>query len=285
MNQNPFSVTKAFCVCVLFICMTGSAQSAHGFRHQHEYCSLLARCGIELKYKDCHDSLKTGIKGVAYNAVRCNEARQLEKAGIKTDDYLGRKLYGFLGQRYRVDYPIHDNLPIKTSWLEYLVSDIPLAAKMVNAFQDTKYSVEYLDGDRKRYWRGSNGRNLSGEANLIAGSLDSNHLIYFGFGIVKVLKWKLKGDVLFEFKYKDGTSEGQIPYDLKIIVFPGGAIVNAIMNMGLFKKVVRNKILEVFKHITDSGQELAKLSFEEILKKADWTEAEKVKLKELMALR
>ncbi|MFC1586486.1 hypothetical protein ACFL5V_13140, partial [Fibrobacterota bacterium] len=150
-------------------------------------------------------------------------------------------------------------------------------------FQKTKYSAEYLDGERKKYWRGNNGRNLSGEAMLIAGSIGEKKLVYFGFGIVKILKWKLKGQVLFDYKYKveDGKS---IAYDLKVVVFPGGAVVNAIMNMGLFKKVVKNKIIEVFTDITESADELNKLNYDHLLKKADWTEEEKSKLLVLLAL-
>jgi hypothetical protein len=227
--------------------------------------------------------MRVGIKGVEYNAKRCGEAKNLVEEGVSTSTFLGQKLYGFLGQKYRVDYTISDSLPIKMAWFEYLLNDIPLAAKIINACQGTKYTAMYLDGDQKKYWRGNNGRNLSGEATLIAGSIGEKKLIYFGFGIVKILKWKLKGQVLFDYKYRE-VQGMPIPFDLNILVFPGGAVVNAIMNMGMFKRVVKNKILEVFKDITDSAQEISKMSNEELMEKYKWTEEDKVKLKELLAL-
>ena len=266
----------------LFILLVSASRSG-GFPREMEYCSLLEKCGINILIEDCYDSLRTGIKGVDYDSLRCSEARRLHGLGVPTDSYQGQKLFGFLGQKYRVDYEVVSRLPIKPSRFDYLLEDIPLAAKIVNAFQGSKYSVEYLDGDRRRYWRGDNGKNLYGEANLIAGGIQERHLVYFGFGIVKILKWKLKGQVLFEYAYNTPESES-IDYDLKVVVFPGGAFINAIMNMGLFKKVVTNKILEVFQDITQSANELTKIPFGELMKKYDWTEEDKKKLQFLLTL-
>ncbi|MBF0430079.1 MAG: hypothetical protein HQK83_02280 [Fibrobacteria bacterium] len=275
--MNTTAKISVFFLIFLFIANTSA------FRRQKEYCSLLAKCGIEIQIKECPDSMRVGIKGIEYTDSRCAEARSLEEVGVLSTDYQGQKLYGFLGQKYRVDYKVESTLPIKTSRFEYLLQDIPLAAKVVNAFQKTKYTVSYLDGERRRYWRGDNGDNLSGEANLIAGNIKEKHLVYFGFGIVKILKWKLKGQVLFDFKYKEENNQ-IIPYDLKVVVFPGGAIVNAIMNMGLFKRVVKNKILEVFKDITDSADDLSKMPFDKLLLKYKWTEEDVQKLKVLLSL-
>ncbi len=255
-----------------------------GFRLQNEYCSLLAKCDLGPPEKECPDSLKTGIPDIVYDDERCKEARVLVKNGVSIKNYQGQKLFGFLGQKYRVEYKVKDALPIPVAQFEYLLNDIPLAAKVVNIFQKTKYSAEYLDGDQRKYWRGSNGSNLTGEAYLIAGGVDIKHLSYFGFGVVSILTWKLKGDVLFDYKY-EVTEGGPIKYDLKVLVFPGGAVINAIMNMGLFKKVVRNKILEVFEHIVHSAEELNKTNLEDILSKHKWTDLEKEKLKALMELR
>lgn len=254
-----------------------------GFTRQKEYCSLFTQCKINTKTLPCPDSLTKGIEDVIYDNERCEEARTLVKKKIDATDYLGQKMYGFLGQQYRVEYIIQDSLPISIPRFEYLINDIPLAAKVVNAFQKTKYKAEYLDGDQKKYWRGDNGSNLTGEANLVSGSTEENELIYFGFGIVSILKWKLKGQVLFQFKYKEVKGKA-IPYELKVLVFPGGAVVNAIMNMGMFKSVVRSKILEVFEHITDSAKQMKNMKQSDVLKKYKWTEEEKKKLQVLLKL-
>jgi len=253
-----------------------------GFQRQKEYCSLFKHCKLSGSHSACPDSLSKPLEDVEYNQTRCSEARYLISKGVGAEDYQGQKLFGFLGQKYRVEYVVKDSLPIKISRFEYLLNDIPLAAKIVNAFRQTKYTAEYLDGEERRYWKGNNGSNLSGEANLIAGSLEEDELIYFGFGIVNVLKWRLRGQVLFQYKYKTPTQGKPIPYNLKVLVFPGGAVVNTIMNMGLFKKVVTNKILDVFNDIVLSAQELSKLKTEQVLKLQDWTPEERVKIKELM---
>lgn len=258
--------------------------SITGFRRQHEYCSLFKYCKLTGAHSSCPDSMSKPIEGIEYNESRCSEARYLISKGVGTEDYLGQKLLGFLGQKYRVDYIVKDSLPISQPRFEYLLNDIPLAARVVNAFRGSKYTAEYLDGEERRYWRGNNGSNLSGEANLIAGGVAENELIYFGFGIVTVMKWKLKGQVLFQYKYKTVAKGKTIPYNLKVVVFPGGAVVNTIMNMGLFKKVVTSKILDVFGDIVFSAQSMNKLTVEEVLKKQDWTKEERVKIRELMAL-
>ena len=43
------------------------------------------------------------------------------------------------------------------------------------------------------------------------------------------------------------------------------------MNMGLFKKVVKNKILEVFEDITDSASDLNKIGYKKLMKNQKWT--------------
>ena len=57
------------------------------------------------------------------------------------------------------------------------------------------------------------------------------------------------------------------------------------MNLGLFKRVVKNKILEVFEDISDSAAELNKFDYNKLLKKYKWTEGEKKKLKVLLSLK
>ena len=101
-----------------------------------------------------------------------------------------------------------------------MLNDIPLAAKVVNASRKTKYVAKYLDGEQKKYWRGNNGKNLTVEANLIAGTISEKKLTYFGIGRVRFLKWKLKGPAFLSFSYWPGDGKS-IEYDMKIIAAPG----------------------------------------------------------------
>jgi hypothetical protein len=274
--RNKIKTTIVFFLFVLILPLSG-------FKLQKEYCSLLAKCGLEYDTTRCPDSLKTGVKGVDYDSSRCAEARQLIEKGVSVRSSKGRLLYGFLGYKHRVEYPITSSLPVKVDRFEYLLNDLPLAAKLVNAFKKTKYKVQYIKYSRKRSFKGNKGKNLYGRASLIAGSIAEKELTYFGYGVAKILKWKLKGPVLLSFEYRPETGEF-ISYDLKIIAVPGSAFINIIMNMSLFKFVVKLKIKEVFVDITETAVEMEKLSIEEILHKHKWTEEEKQKLKEMMEL-
>ncbi len=271
-------------VPLIFIILNLTVIHSFGFRRQKEYCSLMAKCHLEYSKETCPDSLITGAKKVKYTPEKCTELKDLITNGIDPNDPTGHLLIGFMGQRYRVDYQIKDSLSIDQKSFEYLLDNIPLAANVVNTFQETEYWAEYLDGDRKKYWKGNNGGNLSGEAELIGGGIPTKNLTYFGFGVVKVMRWKLRGRVLFSYKYYISPSH-KINYHLHVIVFPGGSFVNAIMNMGLFKRVVRNKIKDVFMDITHSAEDLKKTSYEDILKKRKWTDKEKEWLKELKSFK
>jgi hypothetical protein len=278
MNRN--SVSLFFLLTVILIVLLSNS---YGFRRQREYCSLLSHCQIEVPAETCPVSYRKPVDGIEYKNQRCTEAKLLVKRGVIIDNYQGRKLYGFLGQKYRVDYYVTDKLNVKQAQFEYILNDIPLAAKVVNCFQETKYSVQYLDGEEKRYWAGTNGSNLSGEANLIAGGIKQKDLVYFGFGIAKILLWELKGQILFYFSYTP-VENNLIKYDLHVVVSPGGAVVNAIMNMDLFKRVVRNKIKEVFEDITNSAAELNNTSYNKIIKMHPWSESDKEKIEILKSL-
>ena len=275
--------TSASLSTILTVILIVLLSNSYGFRRQREYCSLLSHCQIDVPAGTCPVSSRKPVDGIEYRNQRCTEAKSLVKRGVTIDNDQGRKLYGFLGQKYRVDYYVTDKLNVKHTQFEYILNDIPLAAEVVNCFQETKYSVQYMDGEEKRYWAGTNGRNLRGEANLIAGGIKQKDLVYFGVGIAKILLWELKGQVLFYFSYTP-VENNLIKYDMHVVVFPGGAVVNAIMNMDLFKRVVRNKIKEVFEHITNSAAELNNTSYNKIVTMHPWSESDKEKIEILKSL-
>lgn len=274
------SVSLALLLTVILIVLLSNS---YGFRKQREYCSLLSHCQIDVPAETCPVSYREPVDGIEYGNQRCTEAKSLLKRGVTLDNDQGRKLYGFLGQKYRVDYYVTGKLNVKQAQFEYILNDIPLAAEVVNCFQETKYSVQYLDGEEKRCWAGTNGRNLRGEANLIAGGIKQKDLVYFGVGMAKILLWEIKGQILFYFSYTP-VENNLIQYDMHVVVSPGGAVINAIMNMDLFKRVVRNKIKEVFEHITDSAAELNNTSYNKIVTMHPWSESDKEKIKILKSL-
>ncbi|MBF0431246.1 MAG: hypothetical protein HQK83_08215 [Fibrobacteria bacterium] len=246
------------------------------FKLHREYCSVLANCGITYDKDFCPDSLSAAIQGVDYDSLRCSEVQRLSQSRIPYSEGLKRKVFGFLGNKYRVEYNISDTLPVKLYQFEFLLDHLPLTAKIINVFQKTKYTIEYKSKNKK-YWKGNKGKNLYGEAILLTGGIYKKHLTYFGFGVVKIIKWKIFGPGLIAFNYtsKNGNI---ISYDMRVLVVPGNKVLNIIMKMSLFKKIVISVILDIFKDITNAANEFNNTPLEELLEKYTWTQEEKEQL-------
>ncbi len=249
------------------------------FKLHKEYCSALAKCGVAYNKKFCPDSLCGGIKGVSYDSIRCHDVLRLSKVRIPYSRQLRRKVFGFLGYKYRVEYNISDTLPVKIYQFEYLLKNLPLAAKLINVFRETDYHVEYKSKN-KRYWKGKKGKNLYGEAILLTGGIPKKSLTYFGFGVVKILKWKITGPGLIEFNYTS-SDDNTITYDMRVIAVPGNKLLDFIMNMGLFRKLVISKIVEVFEDITASANSFNQTPLDVLLSGYTWTKREREQLQVL----
>ncbi len=219
-----------------------------------------------------------------YDSARCLEARDLTARGIGPGHpLLGFKLYRFLGMEYRVIYTVEEDLPISEARLAYLLADLPFAARLINHFQKQPYTAEYVDAERKHF-QGTKGKHLKGDATLISGSAAERRLFYFGYGIATVAWWTLRGPALMDFTYAPAPAKpGNLHYKMKILVFPGNGVINSIMNLGLFKKVVYGKIKEVLDDITETAQKLAAASPGDLTNK-DWTQVEKAKIEAFLKL-
>ncbi len=143
-----------------------------------------------------------------------------------------------------------------------------------------------MDGAERKHFKGTKGKRLSGEAQLISGGTEERRLFYFGKGVAEVAMWRLTGPALMDFGYKSYQNpKGQgLHYQMKILVFPGNGVVNGIMNMGLFKRIVYGKIREVLIDITDSARKLAESGDAGIQSSAKWTAEEKRKIEQLLKL-
>jgi hypothetical protein len=252
---------------------------------QKEFCNLVWNCALPVPDGYCPDRSLVEKPNFTYDSARCLEARTLNARGMgPSHPVLGFRLYRFLGMEYRVIYTVEDDLPISEARLAYLLGDLPLAARLVSYFQKEPYTATYVDAER-RHFEGTKGKRLKGDATLISGSTNERRLFYFGYGVATVAWWTLRGPALMDFTYSPSASKpNYLHYQMKLLVFPGNGVINGIMNLGLFKKVVLGKIKEVLGDITQTAQKLALAGPAEILKSKDWTVEEKQNIEAFLKL-
>jgi hypothetical protein len=246
-----------------------------------ELCGLLQRCGLRVDQGFCPPAVSGGVKGVVYDEARCAEARDLLSRGVAPTDPVGSRLYRLLGRRYRASYTVDDRVRLAEAQLTFLMSDLPLAARLLTHFQKRPYEVRYLDATRTRFW-GRKGDALTGEAQLVAGGLPERRLIYFGRGVSKVAFWRLGGNGFMQFEFQPDPKG--VAYRLKLIASPDSGIINAIMNTGLFKRVVHGHMREVLDDITEAAEKLANGGAAAIQRSPEWTGEEKAKIAAFLQL-
>jgi hypothetical protein len=252
---------------------------------QIDFCHVIRGCGLAEPPGYCPAASELPKPTFTFDDTRCQEARLLDSRGVTpVHPIVGYKLYRFLGMEYRVVYTVKDNIPISEARLAYLLNDLPLAARLVSHYRKEPYTAQYLPGDRTAF-KGSKGKRLKGEARLISGDTREKRLFYFGYGVAEVALWKLKGPALMDFTYgRDPNPAKGVNYEMKLLVFPGNGVINSIMNLGLFRKVVLGKIKEVLLDITDSAKLLAAGGGKDLLQSKDWSDDEKKKIEEFLKL-
>ena len=246
-----------------------------------ELCGLLARCGLTAPPGFCTPALSAGVNGVNYDEARCAEARDLRARGVVPTDPVGARLYRLLGRRYRASYTVDDRVALGEARLTFLMNDLPLAARLLTHFQKRRYEVRYLDGTRTHFW-GRKGDALTGEAQLVAGSVPDRRLVYFGRGVSKVAFWRLGGNGFLQFEFQ--PAGGGLTYRLKLIASPDSGFINAIMNTGLFKRIVYGHMREVLDDITEAADKLAKGGGAAIQSSPEWSAEEKAKIAAFLQL-
>ena len=218
-----------------------------------------------------------------YDDERCAEARELTAYGVRNDDLAGFRLFAFLGHRYRVLYDVEGEVPLSAARLGYLMSDLPLAARLLTRFQSTTYSAEYVDPQRRRF-RGSKGSKLTGEADLIAGGPDARTSWYFGEGTSKVGPWRLRGRSLMRFEFVPAGADGRrVSYRVRIVSTPTNAALNLIMNLGIFKSIVNGEIREMVEDVTQASGRL-EAAGASVQADAQWSPEDREKLAALLRL-
>lgn len=257
-----------------------------------DYCKLLYACGLKVPVGACPAPRELGTPApFGPTSERCIEAKELESRGLRADhpEY-GFRLYRFLGFEYRVVYAIPDTLPISRARFEYLLGDIPLAAKLIAHYRKTPYQANYTNPERTHF-RGAKGERLRGEARLISGSFPEGRLIYIGSGVAEVAFWTLVGPAMMDFHYRavsvptsGGKKAEKVVYDLKVVVFPGNGVINGIMNLSLFRNVVTDKVKDVLIDVTETAKLLEADQGKQVLQSGKWSASDKKKVEALLKL-
>jgi hypothetical protein len=245
-----------------------------------ELCSIVRGCGLPAGAAACPIAAP-GVSGVDYDERRCEAPRALVARGVLPDAPRYSGLFRFLGRRYQVAYDVAGELPLSAVRLSYLVEDLPLAARLLTHFQGVAYSAEYLDADHSRL-RATRAGTLAAEAEQVSGSAREGVLYYYGYGTSQMGPWKLRGQALVEVRYEPAPSGRGLRYRIRVHAAPANAVVNAFMNLWLFKSVLRGKVEDVLRDITEASAKLDRQGLPG-LGATGWSDDEKRRIAALLA--
>ena len=277
----------------LLLAAMAAALTAAGGDVPKPGCALLKACGLEvaLARASCIVDQSQPISGVAYDAQRCAEPRDLIAHGV---DPLGSSefaVFTFLGGRYRIAYELKGSAPISVARFDFLANDLPLAAKLATRFSKTAYVIRNLDADQSssRRFHASRADKLTGEARRLfadfSSPLTGDRRVYFGSGVSKFGPWKLRGSAYVEIRVKPHpVTPGRIEYQVRIRTAPINAMVNAIMKLGIFKGMVTGQIEDTMKDLIGASGALSAQGVEAVLKDPAFTHEERLKIQTLAAL-
>lgn len=271
---------------LLFVLSAGAAGPVslepRGTAGLERVCGLLTGCSLPEPAGLCPPALAR--KTVPFASARCQDARELAGRGISADTDLGFRVYSFLGHRHQVVYSVEGEVPISRARLDFLVRDLPLAAKLLTRFQRIPYLAEYLDATRTRF-RASRGGDLSGEAELVSGSTEEGRLFYFGLGTSQFGFWKLKGRGLVHVTYAPIGPDGRrVTYRIRVVASPANAVINALMKLGVFKSLVERRIRQVVTDITEATLKLEMQGLAGVANRTGWTAEEKERIAAFLKL-
>jgi len=222
-------------------------------------CSGVKQC-LNHDFPECTAEEKKPNPSIKYNAEFCAPYLELKQRGLKTNDPRAFDLYRYMGRQYRVIYKLNGKLPVSKEMMIYLFDNMDFTAQLVNAYRKTKYTIKYDSPDRKNF-SGDNGDNLFGSfvwlLNDSAGREPGMHHVFFGRGRTKILAWRLHGTATAILDLKE-INKDTVSYEFRSIVSPSGAVLNSIMNLGVFNKVVNGKIKEIVDNIEGAAREFAK---------------------------
>jgi len=241
--KAPLFLLVTVCACSLFCSVPSAPASDHA-----AYCAAM-RCCLGETPPGCseQDCTETDIpKTGSY----CSIFEDLQKRGLTTDASQGRQIFRQVSGPHRVEYALTGTLPMPAAVMVYLMNDLPFSTQLVNAYQKTAYQASYLDASRKRFAASS--ENVSGVFTTVLKNEEQTSALYYGFGTVEILAWRLSGTALVLLDFEE-TGVQEITYTVRCMVFPHNAFVKSILNFILFRKAVINVLDRTFRSVQDSA--------------------------------
>lgn len=254
-------------------------QNKIGHDDLHALCSGMKAC-LNMDVPGCDELDKKPLSKVKYNEEFCAPFHEVVARGLSTDmkSPYSPEIFGRLGRQYRAVYESKGTLPLNENVISYLFDNMPFTAQLINAYLESGYTLEYTHPNR-RYFNGSNGRSLSGEFYWALQDSAGHKLglrnLFFGYGHAKVLKWSLHGTAV-AYLDMDPLPGNKLKYKLTAIVFPANSILNSIMQMGVFKKVVNEKIDHIVDDVKKSSGQYFAGDKEPMLKSTDLKSQENI---------
>lgn len=222
-------------------------------------CSSAKIC-LYMDIAGCTAAEKRPDPDIKYDSAFCSPYRELKNRGLPLRSTKAFEIYSYLGREYRIIYQAKGVLPVNEDMMVFLFDHMDFTAHLVNAYRNTKYTIQYDSPDRKRF-HGDNGSNLSGRFTWVLQDSAGHHKgmrnVFWGSGRTKVLMWKMHGiAVVFLDLYP--VDKAHTRYDLRPVVFPANSVLNGIMKMDMFRKVVNEKIMEIVTNIEKASNAYAK---------------------------
>ncbi len=185
-----------------------------------------------------------------YTEEYCEIFKDLHARGLRSTSSQGRQIYQQVSGKHRVEYAQEGTLPMPAEVMIYLMNNLPFAAQLINAYQETDFQIAYLDTGKKRF--SGSGERLSGTFTTVLQNADQTHSLYNGFGTARVMAWNLRGTALFMFDFEE-TGSQEITYSARCFVFPRNAFVRSILNFILFRRSIVGKLKRIFSDVEDSA--------------------------------
>ena len=228
-------------------------------------CALVKACALEVAVPGCGEAESKPLADVLYDAARCSEPRDLLAHGVTPAVGIGGSVHAFLGGRYRVVYDMTGEAPISEARFDYLAKNLPFAARLATRFTKTRYSMDYLGPDRKRF-HCARADKLVGDAEMLFASPAEKRRTYYGWGTSKLGPWKLHGSAFVDIRLRVGVKNPKgISYDVRVRTAPVNAFVNAIMRMGMFKGYVIGQIQDTMKDLVGAATVLSSTDLNKLL--------------------
>ncbi len=220
-----------------------------------QLCSGVQQC-LGYKLPGCKVADTQPFEDLVYTPEVCSPFRELRNRGLDFQTPIAQTMLSSLGGKYRVLYEVSAVLPVNVQMMDYLLANMPFTAELVNAYEGTKYNIQYLESNKKRF-KGDNGSNLRGTFRWIAddsaGTRKGQRHIFWGLGSAKVLLWELHGLAVIFFDI-DPVDSKHMKYRLRAIVFPSNGMLNSVMRMDMFRNVAMEKMQKIVGNIESAAK-------------------------------